>query len=295
MNRFSALVAAFAISSAYLLSTAAQSMQAAPLDQGSITDPAEYKAYLEAMATLNPYPTEAFALHYPHSRVLAKVLEHLLPRYLEGPQPISCCSSGDAKVLELTRRLQQIEPDDLRPLAVITAIQHAAVINGIHKALDETCNSARSGLERLAGWDIPDEVKAVEFENVHKQMEYIFNSATGFCLLQQKDFAHATPLLQIAVRLQPESTHDLYLLTIANLEIEPIDPNGLWYCGRTLELMKRHKSYEGAVQAVQKYCEGKYRAYRGTEEGWKQIVEQTAAENTLPSDFTQQLKAARHQ
>lgn len=297
MSRLSAflVLTAFAICASSASTPAlAQSLQpqSVPDNPNGISDPDEYKAYLAAIGTQNPYVTAAFVLRYPQSRVITEVLEHLIARYLQAYylQETPGYSNSDAKVLEFARRLREIEPNDLRALAVITEIDRIKVTAAqMTEALGEMCPDSLTGLHDLPGWQGPDGITASEFKKLRTQIESVFDGAAGLCALQRKDFAEARDFYVPALRLNPGNRADLYQLTIANLEMNPIDSDGFWYCGRVLQFLRLDKKDRDA-NTLATYCKAKFRKYHGGDKGWEQIVQQAATENTLPPGLASQLK-----
>jgi tetratricopeptide (TPR) repeat protein len=297
MSRLSVflVLAAFAICGLSASTPAlAQSLQpeSVPDNPNGISDPAEYKAYLAAIGTQDPYVTAAFVLRYPQSGVITEVLEHLIAQYLQAsyPQEAPGYSNSDAKVLELARRLRETESNDLRALAVITEIDRIKVTAAqMTEALGEMCPDSLTGLHDLPGWQKPDGMTASEFKKQRTQIEFIFDGAAGLCALQRKDYVEARDFYVPALRLNPRNLADLYQVTIADLEMNPIDADGFWYCGRFLHSLRVDKKDRDA-KSLDTYCKAKFRKYHGGDEGWEQIVRQAATENTLPPGLASQLK-----
>jgi tetratricopeptide (TPR) repeat protein len=292
MSRFSALLVLVVVTitaNYYSSQASAQALPQAPSsDQQVINDPAEYKAYAAALNTQNPYTAEAFVTRYPQSSGLREVLEHLIAPYLEPEYQASRYSNSDAKVLELAKRLRQIAPDDVRALGVITALDRARVSAGIQGVIKEMCVDSQSGLQQLPAWQMPEGMKRLEFDKLRDRLADTFDGAAGLCALQSKDFATARAFYEEAFRINPTKIEDVYQLTISDLAMNPIDAKGFWYC-KTLQLLRR-QTQPRPERTLAKYCQAKYREYRGGDVGWDRIVEQAGAQNTVPPDFAARLK-----
>jgi hypothetical protein len=292
MHRFSSVVILVALAIAvgcHSTPTSAQSQpQNAPSDQTVVNDPAEYKAYLVALNTQNPFTVEAFLTRYPQSSAVREILEHLIAPYLEAENEANGYSSSGAKVLVLAKRLRELAPDDVRALAVITTLDRARVSIGMREVISEMCADSQSGLQQLPGWKAPDKMTRSEFDNLRNNMADTFSGAAGLCALHRKDLPAARSFYEKALLLNPSKQADIYQLTLTDLEMKPIDPNGFWYCGRLIQLLKPVDKKNGKVLA--KYCETRYRQYHGGGDGWDQIVERAAAEKRLPVNFVLNVK-----
>jgi len=290
MNRFSALLVLVVVTitaNYYSTRASAQALPQAPSsDQQVINDPAEYKAYVAARKSNDPFVVAAFVARYPNSSMLAEVIEHLIAPYQNHSWWY--VASGDAEVLGLAKRLREIAPENLLALAVITALDHARVNIG-KAAVSEICADSQLGLQQLQGWKKPDGMTRAEFDKRRRQMADIFDGAAGQCALQNKDYPTARGFFEAGLQINPTKIEYLYLLTISDLSMNPIDAKGFWYCGKTLQLLRR-QTQPRPEWTVAKYCQAKYRDYRGGEVGWNHIVEQTGAQKTVPPDFAAQLK-----
>jgi hypothetical protein len=287
MRRFSfVVVAAFAIAVAgHSTLTSAQLLpQNAPSNQNGINDPAEYESYLAAFHTQNPFTVADFITRYPQSSAVKKILEHLIAVYLEPENVGNGYSSSDAKLLELAKRLREMTPDDVRALAVITTLDRKRVNIDKEEASSEMCADAQTGLQQLPGWRASDGMKNSHSSKQRKNMADTFNGAAGLCAFQRIDLPVARSFYERALQLNPSKLEDLYQLTLTDLEMKPLDPNGFWYCGRVIQLLSPNHKKE--VDALARYCETQYRKSHGAGDGWEQIVARAANEKRVPANFS---------
>ncbi|HET6844022.1 MAG TPA: hypothetical protein VFK06_20440 [Candidatus Angelobacter sp.] len=256
-----------------------------PTNQKVIKDPNEYNAYIAALNTQDPAQRaaamEAFGAKYPQSIVLMDSLEQAMAAYqLAGNQ---------AKVEEIAKRVLSIDPNNVRALAIVTAIDRGLATNGNAAALQEACTDAQKGAQALGAWQRPREMSEVDFEKLRNQMADIFYGASGFCALQARDYATARSSYQKAVQLDPANWQDMYQLAIASLEMKPLDATGFWYGAKAIHLAEAQHNTP-AVQSMTPYFTARYKNFHGGPDGWDQIVASSATEPAPPQGFT--VKAA---
>lgn len=258
-----------------------------PTNQKVIKDPAEYNAYITALNTQDPAQKaaamEAFVKQYPQSVVLTDALEQAMAAYQQA--------LNTAKVEDTAKRLLQLNPNNIRALAIVVALDRNKATQGDQNALRESCTMSQTGLQQLPSWQKPQEINEADFEKLKKQMADIFNGAAGFCALQAKNLPQARQFYTAAFQIDPTNLQDVYQLAVADLEMNPIDVSGLWYCSKAIALAQKQNNAQ-AVQGMVGYCKAKYKRYHGGEDGWDQLVASTATENALPPDFTQRIKPA---
>src|SRR5436305_10526858 len=96
-------------------STAGQSADAQP-QQKTIKDPAEYNAYMSAISATDPnakaQALEAFLQQYPNTIVKEETLEQLMAAYQ--------AANNAAKMTDAANRLLQVNPNNIRALALLT-------------------------------------------------------------------------------------------------------------------------------------------------------------------------------
>src|SRR5215510_3874849 len=258
-----------------------------PANQKVIKDPAEYNAYITALNTQDPAAKaaamEAFVKQYPQSVVLTDALEQAMAAYQQA--------GNAAKVEETAKRLLQLTPNNVRALAIVVALDRAKATQGDQAALREMCTLSQTGLQQLPSWQKPQEMPEADFQKLKTQMAQIFNGAAGFCALQAKTYPQARDYLTAALQIDPTDLQNVYQLAVADLEMNPIDINGLWYCSKAIALAQKQNNVQ-AVQGMVAYCTAKYKRFQGGDDGWDQLIASTAGETALPPDFPKRIKPA---
>lgn len=254
--------------------------------QKVIKDPAEYNAYMTALNTADPAAKaaamEAFVRQYPQSVVLIDALEQAMAAYQQA--------GNQAGLADAAQQILKIVPDHVRALAIVVTLDRAKAAAD-KAALAEGCADAQSGSAALAKWSKPDSMSDADFAAVRDRISDVFYGALGFCALQKKDWAAARLNYEKAFAIDPKNLQDVYQLAVADLEQNPIDLNGIWYCDKAIQLAESMNN-SGAVGSITPYCKAKYRRYRGSEDGWDQILSAANAEQALPTGFAVSIKPA---
>lgn len=253
--------------------------------QKQIKDAAEYQAYMSALNETDPVKKaaamEAFVQQYPQSVVKVDALEQAMAAYQQ--------SANTAKVLATAKRLLQVDANSIRAMAIIVAIDRAQATGGDKAAQDEGCGYARTGSQQLASWQRPEGMSDPDFAKLRNSIEDIFDGASGFCALQAKNYPAARDAYTKAYRLDPANLQDLYQLAVADLEMDPIDLNGLWYCAKAFSVAQRQGN-PSAANSISTYCKAKYKRHHGGEDGWDQLAASVGSQSELPVGF--KVKAA---
>ena len=249
-------------------------------DQKIIRDPVEYNAYITALNTEPPAQQaaalEAFVTTYPNSAVLEDALEHEMAAYSGA--------NNSAKVEATAQRVLQLDPDNVRALAIIVALTRNALTRGINtKEIPGLRTFAARGLKALEHWTKPEGETESDFEKQKQQMYMIFYGGEAFAALQEKDFSAAQPGYIKALRIDPDDLANNYQLSIAFLEPENIDVRGFWYVARAVYLAQKN---EPAVGGITAYGQSKYRKYHGSLDGWDNLLQRAAQRTTPPPDFS---------
>lgn len=258
--------------------------------QKTIKDPAEYNTYITALNMQDPVAKgaamEAFVQQYPHSVMLQDALEQAMAAYQQA--------GNTQKVLDKARQILKLDPGQIRPLAIVAAVQRNVATSGgpaAGPALTEACTSAKAGLQQLPSWPKPEGMVDADFQKLSGQMSAIFNGAAGFCALQEKNYAAARDAYTKSVAIDPTNLQDVYQLTVADLEMNPMDLNGLWYCSKAIQLAKSQNN-AAAVNSMVSYCRAKYKKYHGGDDGWDQLVANAATQKALPANYEATIKRA---
>ena len=255
-----------------------------PVQQKQIKDSAEYNMYVTALNTVDPVAKaaamEAFVKQYPNSILKIDALEQAMAAYQQ--------SNNLAKVEETANRILGFEPENIRALAIATYLKRVQATSGSAQAAKEMVVNAERGIKALPNWTKPEGTSDAEFKQVRDQMSAIFYGAAGFGALQSKDYARAREYYLKSVQIDPGNLQDVYQLSIADLEMKPIDVDGLWYIARAINLAKDNPT---AQQSMTAYGKAKYKRYHGGDDGWDKVLA-SATTTAPPSDFSHTIKAA---
>ena len=266
-------------STAQALAGQTPTAQTTATDQKVIKDSAEYNAYMAAYNTTDPVQKaaamEAFVTQYPASIVRVDALDQAMAAYQEA--------GNAAKVGETATRILALEPENVRALAVLTAINRSQATQGNAQSIAQLGDLSAHGLRALPQWQRPDGVSDADFAMLTRQMAEVFNGAAGFAELQKKDYAAARDFYLKSVATNSNNLQDVYQLSIAELEMTPLDPQGLWYVAKACDLAKGN---EAAVKAISSYGSAKYKRYHGSLDGWDQMVAAAASQQAPPEGFS---------
>lgn len=255
------------------------------LEQKTIKDPGEYNDYVSALnmtdSTGRAAAMEAFAQKYPASVVRVEALEQAMAAYQKA--------KNLQKVEQIAVHLLELDPGNIRALAVATAFARSGANSGNAVKLKETCADSQKGIQALPSWPRPEGTSEAEFVTIRDQMAQIFYGAAGFCALQDKDYVAAIASYSKAMKLDPNDLQNAFQLSIAKLEQNPLDPLGFWYCGKAVNTARGEKNEEG-VQSITGYCKAKYHNYHGSDEGWDKIVAASLGEVEPPAGFAATIK-----
>jgi hypothetical protein len=279
------IIIAFALLLCFSSSALSNSNFSSPLQQKVIKDFVEYNAYMAALNTPDPVAKaaamEAFVKQFPNSVVKVEALEQAMAAYQQ--------SNNSAKVEETANRILGLDPDNVRALAISAYLKRSKATAGDAEAAKEAAANAERGIKALPSWTKPDGMSDAAFLKLRDQMSAIFYGTAGFAALQSKDYVHAREYYLKSVQIDPGNLQDVYQLSIADLEMKPIDVDGLWYIARAINLSKDNPT---AQQSMTAYGKAKYKRYHGGEDGWDKLLAAAAATAALPLDFSRTIKAA---
>jgi len=248
--------------------------QAQPAQQKKeIKDPAEYNAYVGAVqqtdATAKISGLEAFLVQYPNSVMKEDALELLMGSYQQ--------TGNQAKVIETANRLLAANPDNVRALVLLAYNERAA------QKWADAKQHAEKGLQAIPNMPRPDGVNEADFTKQKAQFSGLLNNVAGFSALQLKDYPSAQKYLRAAVEADPNNVENIYPLALAYLTATPSDDvNGLFFIARAGNLVT---DPAGKAQ-ITKFGHSRYVKYHGTDEGWNELVAQTASTALPPAGFT---------
>ena len=246
----------------------------------TIKDPAEYNAYVTALQQNDPnakaQALEAFLQQYPNSVVKISALELLMASYQQANNP--------QKMNDAAQRLLQADPNNLRALALLTFTNTACAQQGGPNALqclNDAGKYAQQGLQVTQGAQPPAGMSADDYTKIKTQVTPIFERAVGMQALQAKNYPQAAEALSAAVQANPNDLQSVYPLALAYLSQKPIDPKGLFWIARAVNLA------QGSPAQAQIAAFGKsaYTKYHGGDDGWQELVQQAASQTTIPPNF----------
>ncbi|MGH9570524.1 MAG: hypothetical protein ACRD4F_12835 [Candidatus Angelobacter sp.] len=258
-----------------------------PTSQKVIKDPAEYNAYITALNMQDPaakaQAMENFVKQYPNSIVKLEALEQAMAAYQESKPP------NPAKVEEIATQIRQIDPNNVRALAIITAIKQGQAKDPAQFA--ELRQLGEQGLKALPSWSKPEGMKDADFQKFKTQMEGIFAGAAGFGALQAKDYAAAEQYYTQSLQAEPNNWVDTYRLAVAYLESNPMNLNGFWYGARAVSLAQAQNN-QAAVNSMTPYLQSKYKKYHGGVDGWDAVMSSAQQGTAPPPNFAASIKPA---
>ena len=249
--------------------------------QPVIKDPAEYNAYMAAIQQTDPNAKisglEAFLVQYPNSVVKSDALDLLLAAYQQA--------GNEAKTIDTAQKMLQNNPNNVRALAILSAIYRAKAMNspGADAAqyLSQAKDYGQKGLGAIDSFTKPPNMSDADFEKLKAQMMTIFQSAVGNGAFQEKDYATAIKNLKPIADASPNDFSLVYPLALSYLQSTPPDyVNGIWYAARaSVAAPAQYKAQ------IQKYAESQYNKYHGGDDGWSDVLAQAQANPTPPAGF----------
>jgi tetratricopeptide (TPR) repeat protein len=254
---------------------------AAPAQQKKeIKDPAEYNAYVGAIeqkdAAAKVSGLEAFLTQYPNSVMKEDALEILMQAYQQ--------TGNQAKMMETAQKVLQANPCNIRALALVVYTKQAMAAgpNG-QQNLTEAGQAGDKGLQCLQTVTRPDGTPAADWDKLKATAAGIFNNAVGMSAYQAKDYGKAQKSLRAVVEADPTNLTGVYYLALAYLAAGPAedDVNGLFFIARAFNLAQA----DGKAKIAQ-FGKSKYVKYHGSEDGWNDLLTQTASVTLPPANFT---------
>jgi len=220
---------------------------------------------------------EAFIALFPNSVMRIEALEQAMGAYQQA---------GDATRLEDTaKRICQLDAGNVRALAIVTYLSRGRATQGDAQAVAQTRDYAERGLRALPEWRKPDGFSASDFDRLHDQMAGIFYGASGYVALQAKDYAAARGYYLKSVQLDPSNLQDVYQLSIAALEMSPVDVNGFWYIARAAALAEASNN-ASLKQSVVNFGKARYSRYHGGDDGWDRLMAEAKSKTPPPQGFS---------
>ena len=252
-----------------------------PQQKKEIKDPAEYNAYVGAVQQTDPTAKvsglEAFLAQYPNSVMKEDALELLMVAYQSA--------NNQAKMIDTAQRILQVNPNNLRALALLSYIKRAQAEAGqdAQKNLADGAQFADRGLQALQTAPKPDGTSDADFTKMKSQMSAIFNGTSGMAALQAKNYPVAQQRLRAAVDAEPNDLRNVYPLALADLTGTP--PNtveGLFFIARAANLA----AGSSGQASIEGYGKSQYTKYHGSDQGWAELEAQAKTTPLPPAGFT---------
>ena len=256
-----------------------------PTNQKTIKDPAEYNAYITALNMTDQAQKgaamEAFVAQYPNSVVKIDALEQAMGAYQQA--------GNNQKVQQLASQILQLEPNNVRALAITVFLERGQITNETTAAKPRT--DAEHCLNELTGWKQPDGVTPDDYEKMKAQMTNICAGTAAFAALQQKDYAATQKYNEMVLKANPNDLGANYQTAIALLESKPQNLVGFWYGAKALALAQAQNN-QAAINQMSPYVTSRYKKYHGSLDDWQQRVTAAATQTAPPADFAQSIKPA---
>jgi tetratricopeptide (TPR) repeat protein len=266
--------------------TTSQPPAAQPQQKKEIKDPAEYNAYVNAMGITEPATKanalEQFITQYPNSVVKDDALEQLMGAYQQ--------SGNLPKAQDAATRVLQVNPNNVRALLVLAYTKRLSAQSGNAADAPLALQYGQQGLQALPNYQKPEGVPPADFDKLKSIAALVFNGAVGIGSLNAKDYPTAQKYLQTAYEMEvsanpndPDAWLNAYPLATAFCSTKPVNPQGLWYGARAINLTKNNPQVNGPISTYVKHC---YTYYHGDDTGWDQLLQQAAAQPNPPAGFT---------
>jgi tetratricopeptide (TPR) repeat protein len=257
--------------------------QAAPGQQITIKDPAEYNDYSNAISQSSPTAKaaaiEAFLTKYPNSVVKEEMLEQLMTAYQQA--------NNLDKTVDAANRLLQVSPNNLRALAIYVYLKKSQAAQKTSPAeaqplLDDAAAKAQTGLNAPKPANMPD----ADYQKLKAATTPIFYSAIALDDQNKKDYAGAVENFRKELQaVDPAATqsgpslNDTYLLGQAYAQMNPPDlKNAVWFLTRAANYAP-----PAAKPQIEQAAEYYYKKYHGDMTGFDQVKQQVTS-SVMPPD-----------
>ena len=259
-------------------------------NRSSFSNPAEYDAYMAALNTRDPdkraTAMEVFIAWYPASVLRTDAYEQAMAAW-QRRQP-----AGQGR---RHRRQAAAGRSRQRARARQPHLRRAGARHpGRYRRRWRRWSRRRSAASRrCAKWRKPAALSDDVFARTKQQMGARVQRRAGRSRrLQAKDYDKARRHYREAVAAEPDNLQDVYQLAVAQLEGAPLDALGFWYAARAIAIARAAKS-EAAAADIDRYVRSRYRIYRGSEQGWNELLARVVAgERAPPAGFVKSIPRA---
>ncbi|HZY63007.1 MAG TPA: hypothetical protein VFE38_10800 [Edaphobacter sp.] len=266
-------VASVAVGGRSMVAQTQENTGAAAQSSGGIQmSPAEYKAYNDAISQTNPQAKaaalESYLTAYPNSQVKAATLQNLMITY----------SGFDAaKTLSTADKLLQVQPDNLRALALESIFHKQEADKATdpaakQAALDQSASFAQKALSAAK----PADMNQADFDKLKESVTPSLYSAIAADAAAKKDMKTAIDNYTKELKAAPPAAtttpgavlQDTYYLGLAYYQSTPPDYlNCTWFTARAAAFAP--EPYKSEFLKVATYC---YKKYHGNSDGYDAAV-----------------------
>jgi hypothetical protein len=254
---------------------------AAPSDQITIKNPAEFNAYQNIATQTSPQAkasaSEEFLTTYPQSIVKKAVLDGLVDAYSQFDQ---------AKTVDAAKRMLQLDPNNLKSMYLIAFIEKQQA--GSNQAqqgqlLDDAAAMAQKGLQATK----PAEVKDEDFKKQKSTTDPFFHSVIAYDdEVSKKDIKASIEEFRTELQSIPAdqtkvapALNDTLVLGQAYTQLTPPDMvNAVWFLARAENFAPAN--YKPVIDKQARYW---YKRFHGKEDGFEAILA-AAANSVFPPD-----------
>lgn len=254
-----------------------------------IKDQAEYNAYVAAVQAATPQAKasglEGFLTAYPNSAAKKDALNTLMFLYSQ---------TGNADKLQQTaQKATETDPNNAIAWYFLALLTRTKLESG---QVTSPAQATQLG-EQLSQYDqhglqslpqqpkLSDQMTDAQFQQLRDQFWQEFVRGLGLAALQTKDYCKAQEYLSAEAAKQgpqdPQAFAVAYQLATAYLQQTPINPVGLWWAARAVDLAPAQNKPD-----IQKYAAYQYSKYHGDSEGWNELLASAANQTAPPPGFT---------
>ena len=258
-------------------------------NRSSFANPAEYDAFMAALNTRDAEKRatamEVFIAWYPASVLRTDAYEQAMAAWHAANQP--------AKADVIAGKLLQADPDNVRALANRVYGARARAIQGDQAAMAPMVDGGRAR-RRRPGQMAQARRRSTMTSSRAPRSRWARCStarwATRRCRPRTTTRRGATIARSVAA--EPDNLQDVYQLAVSQLEGTPLDALGFWFAARSIAIARAAKS-DTAADDIDRYVRSRYRLYRGSEEGWNELLARVVAGEKAPPGGLREVDPAR--
>ncbi|MFP5249873.1 MAG: hypothetical protein ACLGP3_08605, partial [Acidobacteriota bacterium] len=277
------LASAMALASVALVAAPALRAQASNSDQITISNPAEFNAYQNAITQTDPTAKasalENFLTQYPQSVVKNAVLDQLIDTYQQMNQP--------DKTLSAASRLLQLDANNMKAIFISVYLKKNECQRNVDPASGDskdpqTCNDAGALAQKGLGIPKPNGVADADWKKMTDASYPLYHSAIALDdAIAKHDYAGAIKEYTTELMLYPanQTTSGQGLVDTLNLAEAYAKPGpardeikAIWFYARAWNFAP--PAYKAQIEPKLDYW---YKRYHGTIDTPEQITQQITA------------------